>query len=652
MQYENREIYENAINSFNEADIKEFQLKYFKTSNNLELHSLSYLEIQNSYYADNNLMASEFYNSPQLINAFNIAQYKMNNLKLLFEQRDTNLFGVWLWKQGEQLLIYVDDLIPCKASGDNYEMATVTSKYRWPIILEKAIGKLLGFEYESFNLISNDSTEFYLQMITGSETYEQEFQTIEELQKKIKANQEIYYVKYKQDSKTIAAVISFNKNNQQENVNLIQLIAPNEESVFKKGKQKHESSCYLTWEEFKQNFESIYVVPWKDDYKYRVNTITLKNPIERKSDFIEHTYCYKFKISEPANYQLTLWQNDILIDTGKIEVKDQKLKNQLGLIRMLVFQELDQKQYKFVDGNTDFQNCISINSTLEKGEYCVVCQGYFNYFSNYTEKQKEEQFKLNLSMTGLNLNFNINPDNLDEQKQIKLITSLIKAKSQQGKKRSFDSIGQPYIKVTTNKNYGFLYFYYENRGTMDIKEEIEFKEMGYLVKYQSLQKQNTDLVVVKHNNFEILLYTLNPKIIFSQDRAKFQLQYKHKIINDFQQSAVINQNAQNQQVEWINTIIKHKNTQIISCDNVVAYINQHHQGVIILYQNISEKQIKVSTIFGQLENLTLAQKENFIVDEMKISFSAQPLSNIVMLFDITEGINYCFQMKLICSQDL
>ncbi|CAK64391.1 unnamed protein product (macronuclear) [Paramecium tetraurelia] len=649
MQYENRKVYENAMDQFNEADIKEFQLKDFKNSNNLELYSLLLLDIQNSYYQDNNLNVSEFYNSPQLINAFNIVQYKMNNLKLLFESRDTNLFGVWLWKQGEQLLIYADDLIPCKKNGDNYQLATVISKYRWPIILEKAIGKLLGFEYESFNIIQNDSIEFYLQMMTGSEVYEQEFQSIEELQEKIKANQEIYYVKYTQDSKTIAAVISFNKNNQQENVNLIQLIAPNEQSVYKKGRQKHESSCYLTWEEFKQNFQSIFVLVWMDDYKYRVNSIILKNPIERKSDFIEHTYCYKFKISEVGNYQLTLRQNDILINNGKIDIKDQKLKNQLGLIRMLLFQELDQTQYKFIDGICDFKNGISINSTLQKGEYCIVCQGYFNYFSNYTEKQQLEQVKLNLSMAGLNLNFNIDPDHLDEQKQIKLITSLIKVKSQQEKIRYFNTIGQPQIKVTTSQNYGFLYFYYENRGTIDIQEEIEFIQLGYLLNYQQLQKQNKDLVVVKVNNFQILLYTLNPKIILSQDPKIFEFQYKHRIINDIQQSEVINQNGQNQQQKGINEIIQLQNTEVIQCDSVVAYINQHDQGMIIQFENISEKNVEVTLQFSVLENLDVVENTNFNKDGMKYQFSVQPQSIMVMLFDVIEPSNpYHYKMKLDC----
>ncbi|CAD8098069.1 unnamed protein product [Paramecium primaurelia] len=649
MQYSDRKNYDNALEYFQQANKKDFELKDINDISNLVLSEFQQLNIMKSYLPDYNLKASDFNCSFLLVNVFNIVQQKMRNLKQLFEQREDGLYGVWLWKQGEQYLIIVDDQIPCKLCGNNSQLATVISKYEWPIIMEKAIGKILGLEYNSLNLIQNDSIEYYLQMITGSEIQEQEIQSIEELQKKVRDQQQIYYVKYTQDSKTIASVIAIN--NEQENQKLVKLIAPNQQSVFLKGRQKHESSCYLTWDEFKQHFQTVYVLIWKDEY--RVTPVTLKNPIERKFDFIEHTYCYKFIIDDNANYQITLWQNNLIINQGKIQIKDEKLKNQLGLIRMLLFQELNQNQYQFIDGICDFQSNISINTILDKGNYCILCQGYFNNVQNYTEEQQLEQFKLNLTIKGLQVPQNIDPDNLDKQKQIKLIRSLIKKVSQKENTRSFNIIGQPQIQVITKQIYGFLYFYYENRGTIDIREKIEFIQLGHLINYESLKKKNKELIDIKQNNFKIILYTLDPKIILQQDTINFQYQYKHILIKENEQLEEFDQITQNIELDEFNQIIQNQNTKKIVCDFIDAYINQYQQGITILFQNNQENSVEVDLKFKELKNLRLVQNSIITTNDKSIRFSLEKQSKVKIQFDINEHANnYHYKMDLNCSNNL
>lgn len=46
--------------------------------------------------------------------------------------------------------------------------------------------------------------------------------------------------------------------------------------------------------------------------------MSLEKPIERKTDIIEHTYFYKFKIEDNSNYWITLWQKEFIIEEGNI----------------------------------------------------------------------------------------------------------------------------------------------------------------------------------------------------------------------------------------------------------------------------------------------------------------------------------------------
>ncbi|CAD8099773.1 unnamed protein product [Paramecium primaurelia] len=629
MQYEDRQKYDEEMKNFYLEQKQKFEQKdfYDKSENQmLVLYELKQIEkIKNSYLADYKLKPSQFYNSFPLINAFNIVQSNMRNLKQLFEQREDGLFGVWLWEQGLQYLIIVDDQIPCKLNGNYPQLATITSEYEWPIILEKAIGKILGFGYNSFNVIKNDTIDFYLQMITGSLIYEQEFQSFEELEKIQKDKSNILFVKYYQDSKTIASVITITDKQQQQK--LIKLIAPNQQSIFKQGKQKEDSVCYLSWKEFKQNFQTVHVLIWKDEY--RVIAMSLEKPIERKTDIIEHTYFYKFKIEDNSNYWITLWQKEFIIEEGNIIIiNNQNKKNPFGLIRMLLFQELKDNQYRFIDGNCNFARSININPILEKGEYYILCQSYFNNQKNYSLEQLQKQFNLNLTIKGVKVPLNIYPNNQYEQQQINLIKSLIKDTLSKDNIRSFNQIQQPQIQVSTNKIYGFLYFYYENRGSIDIQEQIQFKELGYLIKYDSLQQQKQALVKVKQNYFQILLYTLDPKIILEQENISFQYEYTHTLINDNQIQIVESQRFQE--------IINDQNTKKVECEQICIYINQHNQGIIIQYENNSEQNAQIELKFSEFINLCLFNNVDYNVNELSIKFSIQKLTKMQMFFDTIE----------------
>ncbi|CAD8195155.1 unnamed protein product [Paramecium pentaurelia] len=644
MQYEDRQKYDEEMKNFYLEQKQKFEQKdfYDKSENQmLVLYELKQIEkIKNSYLADYKLKPSQFYNSFPLINAFNIVQSNMRNLKQLFEQREDGLFGVWLWEQGLQYLIIVDDQIPCKLNGNYPQLATITSEYEWPIILEKAIGYILGFGYNSFNVIKNDTIDFYLQMITGSLIYEQEFQSFEELEKIQKDKSNILFVKYYQDSKTIASVITIPDKQQQQK--LIKLIAPNQQSIFKQGKQKVDSVCYLNWEEFKQNFQTVHVLIWKDEY--RVTAMSLEKPIERKTDIIEHTYFYKFKIEDNSNYWITLWQKEYIIEEGNmIIINNQNEKKHFGLIRMLLFQELKANQYRFIDGNCNFARSIYINPFLEKGEYYILCQIYFNNQKNYSLEQLQKQFNLNLTIKGIKVPLNIYPNNQYEQQQINLIKSLIKDTQSKDNIRSFNQIQQPQILVSTNKIYGFLYFYYENRGSIDIQEQIQFKELGYLIKYDSLLQQKQALVKVKQNYFQILLYTLDPKIILEQENINFQYEYTHTLINDNQIQIVESQRFQE--------IINDQNTKKIKCEQICIYINQHNQGIIMQYENNSEQHAQIELKFSEFINLCLVNKEDYNVNELSIKFSIQKLTKMQMFFDtIVPNKPYNYKLSFDISQ--
>ncbi|CAK62718.1 unnamed protein product (macronuclear) [Paramecium tetraurelia] len=642
MHYQNREAYTNQMDNLSQVGIKDFEQKdfYEKCDNKmLVLHELKQFEkIQKSYNADPKLKASDFYSSFTFLNAVIVVQQNMGNLKKIFESND-ELYGVWLWKQGLEKLVIVDDQIPCKLSGNYPHLATIISEYQWPIILEKAIGKMLGLGYNSFKALKNDSIEFYLQvfflkltnqMITGQLIHEQEFQSFEDLEKKLKDKSNILFVKYQQDSKSIASVITTHPSDGQDQLKLIKLIAPNSESVYFQGRQKDDSVCYLSWEEFKTNFQSVHVLQWKDDYI--MTAISLENPIERKTDIIEHTYSYKFKIENQGNYQCTLWQKDFVIEDNEIIIRSQNNKKQIGLLRVLLFQELESNQYKFIDGQCDFQCDISINALLEKGEYLILCQAYFNNFGNDSQEPLQKYFDLNFSIKGEIANSKIYPDDQFEQKKINLIKSLIQHTLAKDKKRSIISSHQQQINVYTNQIYGFLYFYYENRGTIDIQEQIEFKEQGYLIRYDSLKKENQVLVEVKQNCFQILLYTLDPEIINKSENTNFQYQYTHALVGQ----------CKHQIGQWKihDQIRADQYTQKIVCDQFIAYINQNHSGITMQFQNNHEQDVSLELQFTELKNLRLAENPQCQIDGSSIYIQLQKKTEMQIYFQTNEPQQY------------
>ncbi|CAD8124087.1 unnamed protein product [Paramecium sonneborni] len=623
MYYQNKQKYDEEIKTFQEADKNQYNDATFNEKNrdkNLELTSLAKLEqIEKSYYQDFEMKESLFYKSFALTNAFFIVQQKMSSLKYHLEQReDEQLFGVWLWQQGEQHLIIVDDKIPCIQKQDGYELATVRSKYQWPIILQKAIGKLLGYGYDSFNLIQNDSIEFFTEIITGSIIIEQEFQSIEELEAKSRDKSIIVFVKYTQEQKTIAYQIEVKEKK------LINLIPPNQKSIFVKGSQ-------LNWEEFKQNFKTVHIVIWKDDY--RVTSVSLKNQIERQSDFIEHTYLYKFKIDHHADYQITIWQKDYIINEEQIEILNKNSRQKLGLIRILLFKEFKPNQYQFIDGNCDFLANLSINQKLDVGEYYILCQGYFNFLKNQSQEEQQKQKKLNLTIKGLNIPEIVNSDDQVESKLIRLISSFIKNQASINNTRS---IIQPEIQVTTDKAYGFLYFYYENKGTIDIYEEVNIKEQGHLISYDSLIKQSFFQVQVQQKHFQVVLYTLDPKIIQKNESLKFVYEYTHKILDEQQYQK--------------NKLLQDSKQRNIQCNQIKISINQHEQGIFIQFQNFSDQDNQVDLIFTELKNLSLVLNKDFNIQKNQINFSIQKKSKLMMFFDvIVPNSPYYYKWNINCS---
>ncbi|CAD8208728.1 unnamed protein product [Paramecium octaurelia] len=635
MHYQKRDTYEKEMNNFNLVKKQDFEQKdfYEKCNNNqLVLCELKQFEnIQKSYRADLKLKESDYYSSFTFFNSVTILQQNMSNLNQIFEQRDDDLYSVWLWEQGLEKLVIVDDQIPCKLSGNYPHLATIVSEYQWPLILEKAIGKMLGFQYNSFKALKNDSIEFYLQMITGQLIYEQQFQSFEDLKRKMKDKSNILFVKYQQDSKTIASVIAIPTSEGQDQLKLIKLIAPNSESIYFQGRQKVDSLCYLSWEEFNKNFQSVHVLTWKDDY--RVTAISLENPIKRTTDIIEHTYCYKFTIENQGDYQCTLWQKDFVIEENEIIIRSQNEKKQIGLLRMLLFQKLESNQYQFIDGCCDFQCNISINPFLEKGEYLILCQAYFNNFEKDSQNPQQQCFDLNFSIKGVIAPPNIYPDDQFEQQKINLIKTLIQHTLSQGKKRSVISNHQQQTSVITNQIYGFLYFYYENRGKIDIQEQIEFKELGYLIRYDSLKKENQVLVEVNKNCFQILLFTLDPEIIKKSGNTSFQYKYSHAIADSCKL-----------QIEKQNILFQIKadeKTRKIECDKIIAYVTPHHSGIIIQVENNNlEQDAQVELKFTELTNLTIEESSQFKVVGSSIHFSIQKKTEEQLYFDIAVPEQY------------
>ncbi|CAD8118506.1 unnamed protein product [Paramecium sonneborni] len=549
MQYQNRTKFEQETQIFYTVNKKKFDDGRFDQENenrNLVLYELAQLEnIQKSYLQDLEIKDSSFFKSFALINAIFIVQQNMSNLKQNFEQREDRLFGVWLWQQGEQHLVIVDDQIPCIFRGNYPELATIISKYEWPIILQKAIGKFLGYGYNSFNSLKNETVDFFIQMITGSIIIEQEFQSIEELEKISRDKQVILFVKYTQNSQIIASIIEFTQIYMEGEQRLIRLIAPNQQSVFAQGRSKDYRSCYLNWQEFKQNFQTVHQLIWKDDY--RVTPVQLKNPSERsfgsnentlqnQYGFIEHTYLYKFKLDDDDNnYQITIWQKDYIINEGKIEILNNYSSQKLGLIRILLFQEFQPNQYKFIDGNCNFLSYISINQKLKKGDYFILCQGYFNQL---------QQRDLTLTIKGLQVPQSIIPDQQQDSKLIKLITTMIMNHTSLENTRS---IQEPQIQVTTNKAYGFLYFYYKNKGTIEIYEQVNFQQLGFFIEYNSLTQQQQFQIKVQQNHFQIQLYTLDPRIIIQQENLSFKYCYTYNNLDKQQQQQ--QQEKQQQQAD-------------------------------------------------------------------------------------------------------
>ncbi|CAD8094599.1 unnamed protein product [Paramecium sonneborni] len=607
----------------NPDDITECQLD--NQSNQIKFFSIEDLDITNSLLPCKSLYISQYYKNCALINAFNVLQSKIQFVKDIYEKTD-NPYAVWLCDQGEWKIIIVNDKVPCITDINNSIHSVLQCDYQWPIIIEKAVAKLLGASYNSFNHLISHSIESFVYILFGSPITKIRINNIEDLKNLLDDKTSILYVELFQNSINNAYVI---KSIQDQNEKVfVELQALNQQAIHNEGIMLKESNFLLSWNIIQiQTISQVHL-----NNNYQTFTFTMQKPIERKIPFEEHTYIYTFQIDEQINedksYWISICQRDFNFSASK-----QLTQIKYGLIRLLIFRN-KKKGYELISESIDFTQNLYLKIELIKGQYTLLCQAEFYNLAYLSEEIKNLQQRLKLQIQAIKPPNIFDQNNQNEEKLKQLIISMIRQKSTNLNTLYEKDQGFPNVQKTSDKTKGFFYIYYENHGDTIFEDNIEFIHYENLIKYDTLKMDTKVKISIHPKDYLLILYKFDPRILLIQNDISFQ----YEINYNNKQSLLVQKKSL---FEYMLSLKDPKYNQI---KNPKISIKQHPRGVVLLFSNIALFPIVVECQL-QLQNLKI-YLNNLTLEGQKIKFQLNKKAHLFVFLNIEDPAIKTFNYKM------
>ncbi|CAD8098154.1 unnamed protein product [Paramecium sonneborni] len=407
--------------------------------NQIIFSSISNLEISNSLFPCKSIENSLYYKNSALINAFNVLQSNIQLMRNMYEQQE-NPFAVWLCDQGEWKIIIVNDKVP-----------------------QKAVAKLLGANFDWLTYHKNQNSK------------------LEDLKVILDLKYSILYVELFQNSMNNAYVIkSIHNQNQQD---FIELQAINKKLFIMK------EPFWKVLNSFQVGTLQRVVLFHKFIQIKILSTFCLimKNPIERKLDFLEHTYIYTFKINENKSCWFSILLNNQLKSN----------MNQLILLKIYICK-------------------------LKKGQYTLLCQAEFYDHESLSQELKNQQQILKLQIQAIEPPKVFNQTHQNEVKLKELIIQMIRQKSTIQNTQNCKDQGFPDVQKTRGQIEGFIYIYYENHDDTKFEEKLEFFDDQNLIKYETQKMDTFVKISLPPQDYLLILYKFNPKVLLPQNKISFK----------------------------------------------------------------------------------------------------------------------------------
>ncbi|CAD8181831.1 unnamed protein product [Paramecium octaurelia] len=562
--------------------------------------SIDDIDIPNSLRACLSFEISEYYNNFALINAINVLQSEIELMRNIYEIRE-NPFAIWLCDQGEWKLVIVNDQVPCVTNSDNQFEPMFKCTYLWAIIIEKAVAKLLGNSYNVFNHLVTNSIQSFVYLLTGQPITQIQINKIEELRTLVEEKNSIFYIEVNYKQRNNAYVISSLKENQ------VELQAINIQSICDAGMKLKDSKFLLSWDEFqKQPLFQVHLN--KDSHVY---TFTMKQPIERKLQFIEHTYIYNFQINKKDTYWISICQRDQNFNSQK-----QKQEIKYGLIRFLLFKN-HKKSYQLISDTNDFNQNLYHKIELEKGKYTLLCQAEFYNIESLSEELKNSQKILKLQIQGMKPPQNFDQSKQNEENLRELIIAIIRQISKTNKNiYTFQKEGFPQVQRIMDKTRGFMYIYYENHGDSDFEEYLQFNKHQNLINNETQQMETRRKVSIPPKEYKLLLYKYDPRALIKSPQICFECQVDFKIKPSVFEYIYFKQGVLYKEIK-----------------NLKIFIVEHEIGVSILFVNQANNTIQV-TCELKLQNLLIVQHKDLSLQGKIAKFQMMPQSDYFVLLNL------------------
>ncbi|CAD8065916.1 unnamed protein product [Paramecium primaurelia] len=596
---------------------------YTDQNSQIQFLRIGSLQLNKNIQPCSEFKRSQYYQDNSLINAFNILQKDIQFVKNIYLNLNS-LYGVWLNLQGEWHLIKIDEKIPCYLTGNIQKLATLECECEWPIIIEKAIVKVLGKNYDILNRLIEESIESFMFMLIGQPIIKVSTEDINNLKNVIISQMQFHSLLFavqKQNGLECGYVIQTIVKGNIKEQELIQMRAANRNLVIQGQQQIQNDKCifFLTFKQFSEIFPELCIIQHHPNYQWNSKELFQQEKREFQQ-YIENTYCYDFDIIQESHLYISICQRDQNFNSNQL-VSPIKY----GLIRILISKKNDD-QYEFLTGDYNIKQnvCLDIQS-LAQGSYTLFCQAYFyNQIENNPKLQQEQQ-RLFVQYFGSSVpdNLIINKNDIQEQSKL-MLASLAIANVNEENTRTYEQLEQPEIQVTTQMNLGMLYFYYRNMGTTKIEEEVIFDNCDNIIDYETMKTLNKFNVTVPPHIDYLKLYVYDPFVIFNEDQPIFQYSCNIKSLVHSSKKTLMAQStnfskinnkqsifestANNPSLELI-TYMKENAKQATRIWNnnhidVQMYIYQHQEGVIILYLNNTQNIYEEKLTFI-LDNLTI-----------------------------------------------
>ncbi|CAK89057.1 unnamed protein product (macronuclear) [Paramecium tetraurelia] len=567
---------------------------------NISIKSIDDIDIPNSLRACLSFQISKYYDHFALINAFNVLQSEIELMRNIYEIRE-NPFAVWLCDQGEWKISIVDDQVLCLKNSDE---TLFKCTYQWAIIIEKAVAKLLGNSYNQLNRYNRLYMQFdvvYFKLLIGQPITQIQMNRIEELRTLLEQKSSIFYIEVNYKQRNNAYVILSIKENQ------VELQAINQESICDAGVKQNDSKFLFSWNEFQQ-YPLFQVHLNKNSQIY---TFTMQQPMERKLQFIEHTYIYNFQINKKDTYWISICQRDQNFNSLK---QQQEIK--YGLIRFLLFKN-HKKSYQLISDTNDFNQNLYHRTELEKGKYTLLCQAEFYNLELLSQELQNQQKVLKLQIQGLKPPQNFDQSEQSEGKLKELMVAIIRQTSKANRQNigKLQKEGFPQVQMTMDNTIGFMYIYYENHGDLHFEEYLQFNIHENLINYETQQMETFRKVSIPPKEYMLLLYKFDPRTLLQSPVIRFKCQVDFKI-----------------KPSVFEYIYFKQDVQFIEIQNLKIFIMENKKGVLLHFVNQSNNIRKVECEL-KLNNLLIVQNENLTLKDKIANFEMKSKSNYVILLN-------------------